>query len=53
MLIRVMYRDGKFDMIKPQLLDKLLEKHKVTSFLRSNEWAVVGRDSIRRGHSEG
>ena len=52
-LIRVMYRDGKFDMIKPQMLDNLLEKHKVTSFLRSNGWAVVGRDSIRKGHSEG
>ena len=53
MLIRVMYKDGKFDMVKPQMLDNLLEEHKVTRFMRSTGWAVVGRDSIRRGSSEG
>ena len=53
MMIRVMYADGKFDMVKPQKLDMLLEEQKVTSFMRSNGWAVVGRDSIRRGSSEG
>ena len=48
MLIRVMYKNGKFDMVKPQLLNGLLEEKKVTSFMRSGGWAVVGRDSIRR-----
>jgi len=51
MLIRVIYRDGRFDMVKPQMLDNLLEEHKVTSFKRSTGWAIVGRDSIRRGIS--
>ena len=53
MLIRVMYKDGMFDMVKPQMLENLLEEHKVTSFKRSTGWVFVGRDSIRRGSSEG
>ncbi len=47
MLIRVMYSDGRFDMIKPNMLDNLLDKQRVTSFKRSSGWAVVGRDPIR------
>jgi hypothetical protein len=48
MLIRVIYSDGKFDMIRPQLLDKLLNEKKVTSFMRSGGWATIGRDHIRK-----
>jgi hypothetical protein len=52
MLIRVMYDDGKFDMVKPQMLDLLLGTGKLTSFKRSDSWAVVGRDTLRsRIHS--
>ena len=47
MLIRVMYSDGRFDMIKPNMLDNLLDKQSVTSFKRTSGWAVVGRDPIR------
>jgi hypothetical protein len=47
MLIRVMYNDGRFDMIKPNMLDDLLAKLTVTSFKRTSGWAVVGRDPIR------
>ena len=47
MLIRVMYDDGKFDMVKPQMLDTLLESNRVTSFKRNMGWAVIGRDTIR------
>ena len=53
MMIRVVYTDGRFDMVKPKMLDNLLEERKITSFKRSNGWAVIGRDSIRRGSSEG
>ena len=53
MLIRVIYKDGRFDMVKPQMLDNLLEEHKVTSFMRSSGWAIIGRDSIRKGSSGG
>lgn len=47
MMIRVMYSDGRFDMVKPNMLDNLLEEQTVTSFKRSTGWAVVGRDPIR------
>ena len=47
MLIRVMYSDGKFDMVKPRLLDDLIEQQKVTSFKRAAGWVVVGRDALR------
>jgi len=42
-----MYSDGRFDMVKPNLLDNLLEQQAVTSFKRSSGWAVVGRDPVR------
>ena len=47
MMIRVMYSDGRFDMVKPSLLEKLLKEEAVTSFKRSSGWVVVGRDPIR------
>lgn len=47
MMIRVMYSDGRFDMVKPSMLDNLLDRQAVTSFKRSSGWAVVGRDPIR------
>jgi hypothetical protein len=53
MLIHVMYDDGRFDMVKPQLLDTLLGKRRVASFKRSDSWAVVGRDALRDSRSQG
>ena len=53
MLIRVMYDDGKFDMVKSQMLDTLLETNRVTSFKRDEGWAVVGRDTLRSSRSQG
>jgi hypothetical protein len=50
MFIRIMYDDGRFDMVKPQLLDTLLETNKVTSFKRNDGWAVIGRDVLRNIH---
>jgi hypothetical protein len=52
MLIRVMYDDGTFDMVKPQRLDLLLGTEKLTSFKRSDSWAVVGRDALRSSRSQ-
>ncbi len=52
MMIRVMYSDGRFDMVKPDMLDQMLVKRDITSFKRTSGWAVVGRDPIRdRGQS--
>jgi len=42
-----MYSDGRFDMIKPELLENLIKEQAVTSFKRASGWAVVGRDPIR------
>jgi hypothetical protein len=56
MMIRVMYDDGRFDMVKPGMLDNLLNSQVVTSFKRNNGWVVVGRDAIRsssRGNYRG
>lgn len=56
MMIRVMYSDGRFDMVKPTMLDNLLNRQAVTSFKRTTGWAVVGRDPIRsssRGNYRG
>lgn len=47
MMIRVMYSDGRFDMVKPELLDSLIKEQAVSSFKRASGWAVVGRDPIR------
>ena len=53
MLIRVMYDDETYDMVKPKTLDLLLERDKLTSFKRSDSWAVVGRDALRSSRSQG
>ena len=47
MMIRVMYTDGRFDRVGPQALDILLKQKRVTCFMRSRTWAIVGRDSLR------
>ena len=47
MMIRVMYSDGRFDLVKPAVLDRLLEQNCLASFKRSSGWAVVGRDPLR------
>ena len=48
MMIRVMYNDGNFDIVKPGLLDMLIERESITSFKRSEGWIVIGRDPIRK-----
>ena len=56
MMIRVLYSDGRFDMVKPDMLDTLLNRQIVSSFKRNSGWAVVGRDAIRsssRGNYRG
>ena len=47
MLIRVIYNQGRFDMIKPQLLDHLLLENTLQSFKRSDGWVFVDKDPIR------
>lgn len=47
MLVRVVYKNGKYDMVKPGLLNGLIYENKIERFQRSRQWAVIGRDNIR------
>lgn len=54
MLVRVMYSDGRLGMIRPQLLDRMIDRKLVFGIMRSDGWAIVGRDKIRKySHSQG
>jgi hypothetical protein len=47
MLIRVLKRDNKFDMIKEYLLEDYIQSGEILKFHRSNGWVTIGRDPIR------
>ncbi|MGA1869403.1 MAG: GSU3473 family protein [bacterium] len=47
MLIRVLYYDNTYDMVKPWLLKKLIEHNYIQAFYRRTGWVYIGRDSIR------
>jgi hypothetical protein len=46
-MIRVLYNDGYYDYVKPQLLDRLIESNQIITFYRQSGPAVLGVDSIR------
>lgn len=48
MMIRVMYPDGKTEMVRPPLLRLLLERGRISKFRREEGWAVVGEAPLRR-----
>lgn len=48
MLIRIVYEDGRYDLVKPFKLDALLSENKIRMFLRSGRWVMVGKDALRR-----
>ena len=47
MLIRVLYYDNKYDMVKPWVLDKLIELNYIQAFYRKTGWTYIGRDKTR------
>ena len=47
MLIKVMYQNEKYDMVKPSILEALLPSGKLKKFFRSGGWATMGIDPIR------
>jgi len=47
MLIRVMYKNGRYDQVKDFILDKLIESERVVKFYRAGRWAIVGHDRLR------
>jgi hypothetical protein len=48
MLIRVMYRNGKYDMVKDTILGMYIDSGKINKFKRTDGWATIGIDPIRR-----
>lgn len=51
MLIRVRYQDNRYDMVRPELLDHLLETGVVRAFKRSSGWVDGNDPSVRRKKS--
>jgi hypothetical protein len=47
MLINVKYSGGRYDQIKPWLLDELILKGSIQSFQRSTGWVSIGKYNIR------
>jgi hypothetical protein len=48
MMIRVIYANGAYDIVKGQMLDSMIERGDVAGFQRSEGWVVVGRDHVRQ-----
>jgi hypothetical protein len=47
MLIQVNYPDNRFDYVKENILDTLIETKKITRFRRSSGWVTLGVDPVR------
>jgi len=47
MLIKVKYPGGKYDEIKPWLLNDLILKGSIESFQRSTGWVAIGKYNMR------
>lgn len=47
MMIRVMYQDGVTEMVRPPVLQRLIESGKILRFRRIDGWAEIGTDPIR------
>jgi len=48
MLVRVMYEDGRFDMVRNDMLDILVANMKVRKIRRASGWIDVAHDRVRR-----
>lgn len=47
MVIRVMYKNNKYDMVKAFRLDELIDSGKIVKFHRSDGWATIGFTRLR------
>ena len=48
MLLRVIYKDGSFDLVKSFLLTSLIDSCEVLKFKRSSGWVDAGSSEVRR-----
>ena len=46
-MIRVIYKDGKEDLVEQKFLDILLYVNEVQMFQRNSDWAIIGVDPVR------
>jgi len=47
MLIRVIYQNQRYDLVKDSRLDEFIETGAIASFQRSSGWVRIGIDPIR------
>ncbi|PLX79659.1 MAG: hypothetical protein C0616_10830 [Desulfuromonas sp.] len=47
MMIRVVYHNGRYDMVNQQALDRMIDTGTVSHFRRSSGWVTIGRDQVR------
>jgi len=47
MMIRVMYFDGLTEMVRPPVLQHLIETGKIMRFRRAEGWTEIGTDPVR------
>jgi hypothetical protein len=48
MMIRILYSDGRYDMVIVSQLDRLIAAHRISGFRRATGWVFIGRDPIRK-----
>ena len=53
MLIRVKYYDNRYDMVRPEVLDNLLDSGIITGFKRCDGWVASTDDAVRRYSTSG
>lgn len=47
MLIRVLYKDNKYDYVQDSRLEELIRSGVVKQFHRADGWVTVGEDPVR------
>lgn len=47
MLIRVMYSDGHYHLVKATAVDTLINSGKIVKFYRSGHWVTIGCEPLR------
>ena len=53
MLLRVVYTDGRFDLVNDLMLGDLIKSRKVAKFKRSSGWVDVNSRHVRRSDNNG
>jgi hypothetical protein len=47
MMVRVIYHDNRYDMVKSTRLDDLISSNALAKFQRTSGWVTIGVDPIR------